>query len=112
MEQMAKPVWLKMEEKELKKIIEELAKKGKSSSQIGIILRDQYAVPTTKVFGKKLNSYLKELGIDKNEVLENAEKKAENLKEHVKNNVTDRKAKHKFQKAQSRVNVLKRHYSK
>ena len=104
-----KPIWVKMEEPELKKVILELSKKY-SPSQVGIILRDQYGIPTTKVFGKKMKSYLKELGIERNEDLENATKKVDNLKEHLKNNITDRKAKHKLQHAQSRLNITKKYF--
>lgn len=109
MAEMAKPTWVKMKEPELKKIIAELAEKH-SPSQIGFILRDQYGVPTTRVFGKKLNAYLKELGIEKNEDLENAEKKVTKMKEHLKNNITDRKAKHKLQHAQSRLNITRKYF--
>jgi ribosomal protein S15P/S13E len=109
MTSMAKPLWVKMEEPELKKIILDLSKKH-SPSQIGIILRDQYGIPTTKVFGKKLKAYLKQLKIDRNEDLENAEKKVDALKEHLKNNVTDRKAKHKLQHAQSRLNITSKYF--
>jgi small subunit ribosomal protein S15 len=106
---LAKPTWVKMKEPELKKTIAELAK-TKTSSQIGFILRDQYGIPTTRIFGKKLNAYLKELGIEKNEDLKNAEKKVENLKEHLKTNITDRSAKHKLQKAQSRLHITQKYF--
>jgi len=106
METMQKPAWLKMTEADLKKIIAELAKNN-PQSKIGIILRDQYGVPSTRLYGKKLGAYLKELGIETIEEFENAKKKMERLKE----NITDKKAKHKYQKAQSRYSLLKRHYS-
>jgi ribosomal protein S15P/S13E len=109
MAKMEKPTWVKMKEPELKKIVAELAEKH-SPSQIGIILRDQYGIPTTKIFGKKMKEYLEEIGIKRNEDLENAEKKVEALKEHLKNNVTDRKAKHKLQKAQSRLNITRKYF--
>jgi len=104
-----KPVWVKMKEPELKEIIKKLAEKN-SPSQIGMILRDQYGVPTTRIFGKKLKAYLKELGIERNEDLENAEKKVDRMKEHLKSNITDRKAKHKLQKAQSRLVIIRRYF--
>lgn len=110
MEKLEKPTWVKLKEPELKKIIAELAEKN-SPSQIGIILRDQYGIPTTKIFGKKLKKYLDELGIKKNEDLENAEKKVEKLKEHMKKNITDRHSKHKLQKAQSRLNITRKYYN-
>lgn len=106
--EIVRPVWLKMTEEELKKVIGQLAEKY-PPAQIGLILRDQYGVPTTKLYGKKLNAYLKELGIDKNPDRENAEKKLENLKEHFKKNITDKKAKHRLQKAQGRANILKKY---
>ena len=109
MEQLQKPTWVKMKEPELKKVILELSEKY-APSQIGIVLRDQYGIPTTKVFGKKLKAYMVELGIDRNEDLENAEKKVVGLKEHLKENITDRSAKHKLQHAQSRLNIIKKYF--
>lgn len=109
MEKLSKPAWVKMKEPELKKLILELSEKY-APSQIGIILRDQYGIPTTKVFGKKLKAYMKELGIERNEDLENAEKKVTKMKEHMKNNITDRKAKHKLQRAQSRLNITRKYF--
>jgi small subunit ribosomal protein S15 len=109
MEQLEKPTWVKMKEPELKTLIVELSEKY-APSQVGIILRDQYGIPTTKVFGKKLKAYYQDLGIERNEDLENADKKVTNLKEHLKNNITDRKAKHKLQKAQARLNITKKYF--
>lgn len=109
MEKLAKPSWVKMSEAELKKLIKELSEKY-APSKIGIILRDQYGIPSVKIYGKKMQDYLKELGIEVNEDLENAEKKVEKLKEHTKNNITDKKAKHKMQRAQARLNIIRRYF--
>ncbi len=109
MAELVKPTWIKMKEPELKKVIAELSKKN-TPSKIGFILRDQYGIPTTKIFGKKLKAYLTELGIEKNEDLENAEKKVDKLKEHLKDNITDRNSKHKLQKAQSRLNITRKYF--
>ena len=105
-----KPTWLKIKEDELKKIIAELAEKH-SAAQIGLILRDQYGIPTTKVYGKKLAVYLREIGKTEDYELKDIERKVERLKEHLKNNTTDKKAKHKSQKAQSKL-MLRKKYSK
>lgn len=105
---MERPAWVKIKEPELKKIIAELAEKHKPS-HIGIILRDQYGVPTTKVFGKKLKEYLEEAGVKRDENLEVAEKKVNAIEEHMKKNITDKKAKHKLQKAQSRLNIVRKY---
>ncbi len=111
MEQMIKPPWLKIKEEEMKKIIAELAKKN-SPAQIGLILRDQYGIPTTKLYGKKLTKYLEEQGIKTNPDLENIEKKLERIKIHLKKNITDKKTKHKIQKTQSRLNIVKKYLAK
>jgi small subunit ribosomal protein S15 len=105
-----KPVWLKMTEEELKKLIVELADKYQPA-QIGLILRDQYGVPTTRVFGKKLSAYLKEMGKESNTEIKNVEQKVHIMKEHLKRNVQDKKAKHKIQKANSRLNKMKKYFS-
>lgn len=110
-EKIKKPVWLKTTEEELKKLIVQLAEKN-PPAQLGIILRDKYGIPTTKVYGKKLGRYLKELGISTNPDKENAEKKLEKLKEHFKNNITDKKAKHKLQKAQGKVRTFGKYAEK
>ena len=109
MEKLQKPTWVKMKEPELKKLITELSEKH-APSQIGMVLRDQYGIPSTRVFGKKLKAYMQELGIERNEDLENAENKVEKMKEHLKTNITDRKAKHKLQHAQSRLNITRKYF--
>ena len=92
------------------KLILELSEKYQPA-QIGLILRDQYGVPTTKVFGKKLSAYLREAGKNEFYEVKNIEKKVEKMKEHMKKNIQDKKAKHKFQKANSKLNALRK-YSK
>lgn len=110
--EMEKPVWLKTSEEEIKKAIAELAGKYQPA-QIGLILRDQYGLPSTRIFGKKLSVYLKELGIDTKAIeLQNVEKKVEGMKEHLKKHQLDKKAKHKIQKPQSRVSRMKRYLSR
>lgn len=106
-----KPTWLKMSEADLKKLIAELAEKHQIAN-IGTILRDQYGVPTTKVYGKKLSKYMEELGIAKNQDLINVERKKDKLAEHFKKHITDKKAKHKMQKANSKVNALRKYSEK
>ncbi|RMD66951.1 hypothetical protein D6817_02935, partial [Candidatus Pacearchaeota archaeon] len=48
----------------IEKLIVELAKEGKTPAQIGLILRDKHAVPTLKIFGKKVEQVLKEKGVE------------------------------------------------
>ena len=56
-----KPTWVKMSEEEIVDVIIQAKKSGSTSPEIGIKLRDQYAVPSTKVIlGKKIGKILKE----------------------------------------------------
>lgn len=104
-----KPVWLKTSEEELKKIIAELSEKY-SPAQLGLILRDQYGIPTARLYGKKLTAYLKEIGkYDKKDELKNIIKKLDKLEDHFKSNAQDKRAKHKLQKAKSRVEIKKKY---
>jgi small subunit ribosomal protein S15 len=106
-----KPVWLKVSEEELKKIIAELAEKY-PPAQIGLILRDQYGIPTARLYGKKLSHYIKEIGkYNEKMELENISKKVEKIEEHFKKNPQDKRTKHKLQKAKSRVEIKKRYLS-
>jgi small subunit ribosomal protein S15 len=107
-----KTPWLKLSEEEIKKIIAELMQKEQQPAKIGIILRDQYGVPTTKVYGKKLLKIMKELGYNVQIELKNKEKKVERMKEHLKENITDKKTKHKLQKAQSNLNIVRKYWKK
>lgn len=55
------PRWLKLKKTDIEKIIEELAAKKYTSSQIGTILRDQYGVPNTKIVtGKTITQIMRE----------------------------------------------------
>ena len=85
----AKPSWVKMKSSEMEDIVVELAKKGELPAKIGLILRDQYGVPKSKVFGKKITDILKEKGVvykvEKNLI----EEKIEDLKGHIKKNKRD-----------------------
>jgi small subunit ribosomal protein S15 len=57
------PTWLKYKPFEVEKLVLKLAKEGRSSAEIGIILRDSYGIPSVKaVAGKKIAKILKEAG--------------------------------------------------
>lgn len=48
-----KPVWLRYGSKETEQLVIKLAKAGKTASEIGIILRDSYGVPSVRAITKK-----------------------------------------------------------
>lgn len=88
-----KPLWLKMSLEELEKIIEQLAKEEHTTEKIGLILRDQYGVPTTRMFGKKLGQILREKGLYKDADILNSGKKLERIKNHLQQHTRDKNGK-------------------
>ena len=55
------PSWIRYQAKEVELLIAKLAKEGKSTSQIGILLRDTYGIPNVLALcGKSISAILKE----------------------------------------------------
>ena len=78
--------------KDVEKLILELYSEGKSSSEIGIILRDMHGVPSVKLAtGKSITSILSDGGSSSSlpEDLTNLMRKAVRLGEHLKVNNKD-----------------------
>jgi small subunit ribosomal protein S15 len=87
-----KPIWLKYSEEEIKAIILKLADKGLSSEKIGLILRDQYGIPNTKLYGFKIGKVLKESNKFEEPTKANLKRKLDNLSKHFKKNNHDTSA--------------------
>ncbi len=84
-----KPGWVEYSTEEIEEIILKLRKEGKSSSVIGVILRDQYGIPDVKsVTGMKITHILEKHGQTEEypEDLMNLIRKAVNIREHLKEN--------------------------
>ena len=88
---MEKPVWLKYTEDEVKSIILKLAEKGLTSEKIGLVLRDQYGIPKTKLYNIKLSQVLKEKGKYEEPTVINLTRKLEKLTAHNKKHHGDKK---------------------
>lgn len=92
--QIKKPVWLKYTEDEVREIILKIAEKnpGITSEKIGLILRDNYGIPKTKIYGFKIGDVLKEKKIYEYSDLKNLTNKTAILVNHLLKNKQDRKA--------------------
>lgn len=89
-QELEKPIWLKYTEEEVKAIIQKLAKKGLTSEKIGLVLRDQYGIPKTKLYKIKIKDVL---GDDfKEPTNENLKNKLEKIIQHFKKNKQDKVA--------------------
>lgn len=111
----AHPKWSSLKPREVESHVLDLAKAGHSSSHIGIILRDQYAVPDVKIAtGKKITKILsdnKMLG-DVPEDLKNLISKALKIRSHLENNKKDVINKRNLQLTESKVRRLVKYYKK
>ena len=110
-----KPEWLEMSEEEIVELIVQLHREGQSTSQICIILRDQYGIPSTKtVLGAKITEILKDNGTEFEypEDLLNLIKRAVNIREHLEENPKDLHSKRGLMTIESKIRRLVKYYTR
>ena len=110
-----KPEWVEQIPEEIEELIVKLYRDGQSTSQIGITLRDQYGIPSTKtVLGEKITDILEKNGIvfDYPEDLLNLIKRAVNIREHLEENPKDIHSKRGLIKIESKIRRLVKYYTK
>ena len=110
-----RPEWVKLTPEEIEQIVIRLAKEGKWPSEIGMILRDEYGIPTFKqVMGKKLVKFLEEKGIkyELPEDLARLIEKAKRLMNHLKVHKKDYKNKHALELIEAKIHNLAKYYKR
>jgi len=108
------PEWSSLNPREIESRVLELAKNEKSTSEIGIILRDQYAVPDVKVAtGKSISQILENNNIKSEipEELRNLIRTALKLKKHLETNAKDLKNRRNLQLTESKIRRLTSYYT-
>ena len=111
--ELKKPDWIKMESKEIDELIVKYAKEGMTSSQIGIKLRDQHAIPLVKpILNKTISDVLKENDLvpEIPEDLNNIVLRAVNLQKHLKENKGDSRNVRSLELIEAKVHRLSTHY--
>ncbi|MDV0447906.1 hypothetical protein MsAg5_18270 [Methanosarcinaceae archaeon Ag5] len=107
------PEWVNVSSEDATKIILELWKQGISTSQIGMILRDQYGVGDVKLLtGKKITQILKDNQVNSHipEDLANLIIKALGLRKHLAANKKDLHNKRSLQLTESKIRRLVKYY--
>jgi len=107
------PEWSSLNPREIESRVIELAKSGKKTSEIGLILRDQYAVPDVKLAtGKKISKIIEENNMKPEipEDLRNLIKTALQLKKHLEVYKKDLKNKRNLQLTESKIRRLTKYY--
>lgn len=110
---LVKPSWLRYNTKEVEQLILKLSKAGKPSSQIGIVLRDVYGIPSVRVVtNKKINAILEENEIKPKipEDLVAVIRKGIQVMKHLEANKKDMTAKRGLQLTESKIRRLAKYY--
>jgi small subunit ribosomal protein S15 len=107
------PEWVPLGAEEIKEIIVKLTKDGISSSRIGMVLRDQHGVPSTRLaVGKSMSEIIAENDLRPMlpEDLTSLIRKAVNLKNHMSENHKDLGNKRSMQLIESKIRRLAKYY--
>jgi len=107
------PEWVSYKAEEVEQLIVKLAKQEKSSSEIGLILRDSYGIPSVKtLLGKKVQQVLKEKKLTNElpEDLLHLIKRHVFLMKHMKENKHDMVGKRGLQLTESKIKRLVKYY--
>jgi small subunit ribosomal protein S15 len=107
------PDWSSLNPREVESRVIELGKQGITASEIGMVLRDQYAVPDVKLAtGKKISEILKGNNIksDIPDDLRNLISTALSLRRHLEDNKKDLHNKRSLQLTESKIRRLTSYY--
>ena len=107
------PSWVRYQTKEIELLITKLSKEGKSPSQIGLYLRDEYGIPDVKLITKKrINEILKEKNLLSTipEDLMSLIKRSVAIRKHIKRNNKDTTAGRGLAITVSKINRLTKYY--
>ncbi len=109
------PSWISQDSKQIEELVVKYAKDGLTSSQIGIKLRDQHAIPLVKSVTKKTVMQILEENKLKPEIpedLDNIVKKAVSLQKHLKSNKKDYRNVRSLELIEAKVHRLTVYYKK
>ncbi len=107
------PKWSNTNKEEIENTIQQLASQGKSSSEIGMTLRDRFGVPdVTLVTGKKIGAVMKEKNVAPKvpEDIYNLIVKVLELKKHLDKNPKDVHNKRSLNNMVSKIRRLEKYY--
>ncbi|MDV3277695.1 MAG: 30S ribosomal protein S15 [Nitrososphaerales archaeon] len=107
------PTWVTYGKEEVETTIAKLAKDGLTASQIGLALRDDYAVPLVKpLLGKSIGQVLREgknapqIPQDLRDLIERAAR----VQKHLQANKADRKNVHSLELIEAKIYRLVKYY--
>lgn len=109
------PAWVGLSSEEVEKLVVKLAKDGHPAAKIGLILRDEHAVPNVRLStGKSVMEILSEndLAPDIPDDLANLMRRALSVDAHMMANKKDNATKRSLQLIESRIRRLVKYYKR
>ncbi len=109
------PSWIRYKAKEVELLIAKLSREGKTTSQIGILLRDVYGIPSALALcGKSVSAILKDKKIvpEIPEDLSALSKKYASITKHLEANKHDETAARGLHLTESKINRLIKYYKR
>jgi len=109
------PSWIRYKAKEVELLIAKLSKEGKTNSQIGILLRDVYGIPSISALcSKSVSAIIKEKKLvpEVPEDLTALFKKSAAVRKHLESNKHDQTAARGIHLAESKINRLTKYYKR
>ena len=107
------PTWIKQTTNEIEELVVKYSKEGLNPSEIGIKLRDQYAIPLTiQIVKKSVTEILEQKGVrpEMPEDLNNLVTKALGLQKHLRANKSDRRNVRSLELLEAKVHRLSSYY--
>ncbi len=107
------PAWTSYSAEEIAKLAQKYQKQGKSTSEIGMILRDTYGIASVRaITGKKVGAHLKDAGIVKEipEDMMDLIKRLVLIQTHMEKNKQDQTAKRGRLLTDSKIRRLEKYY--
>jgi len=107
------PRWVRYKKNEVERLVIKLTKEGNSTSKIGLILRDQFGIPSVKlVTGKTISEIMKDNEIYPKfpEDIFNLLKQAVKLRDHLEKNKRDYTSKRGLELLESKIRRLGKYY--
>lgn len=107
------PAWVPLKATEIEDLVEKFTKEGVSPAMIGMILRDQYAVPNVKLAtGKTVTEIQAEKGVkgDLPADLAQLMERAINLNTHLKSNPKDISNRRGLNMIEAKIRRLEHYY--
>lgn len=103
-----KAPWVKYTPEEIETITLKLSKQGLPPARIGLVLRDQYGIPTVRINDSKLQSILRKNNVSSQipEDIFSLLKKSVNLHEHMGRNKKDYTSKRGLELTESKIRRL------